>query len=282
MLATLELLEATPDLLPASGRGEEEIGPPFSAVDAPCQRCWVYPHQTSPWRSFCPTCSRILAKAARLGSRSRSATVLWGFVNELPKHLWNREGFYADHVLASYVQDAHHFLLMMNRQELKPWLQELALYHGSNLKGLIQVLPTSGGGKLVSMGDILCRAAYQEARFTMDQLRVRFFAAPYQLLIPHTRDQMGILTFEVADFLSLLEMASVFRTVLFPDEQQSLRQLLALEDPQEQQFYWGRFTGRLNQKAKDMLSAWGIRQWPKHRVKLLYELADYVEFYSAG
>ena len=51
-----------------------------------------------------------------------------------------------------------------------------------------------------------------------------------------------------------------------------------LEDPAEKQFYWGRFLGYLHQEAKDMLTAWGIRHWPEHRVNLLYELIEYVVF----
>jgi hypothetical protein len=55
---------------------------------------------------------------------------------------------------------------------------------------------------------------------------------------------------------------------------------LNLEDTSEEQFYWGRFLGYLSQEAKDMLNAWRIRQWPKGRIELLYELVDYVAFYQ--
>ncbi|RLC65744.1 MAG: hypothetical protein DRI48_06315 [Chloroflexi bacterium] len=276
LLATLRFLEREPDLFPAGG----EIGPPRSALDGPCKRCWVYPRLSSPRRSFCPSCQAVMARAGRLGNLSRQSIVIWSHVNQLPKHLWAREGFYKKHILGSYVHGQHHFLLMMRRRKLKPWLQELLLYHGPNLKGLIQVLPTSGAKKLTAMGELLCRAMHHEARFSMDQLRVRFFSAPYQLLMPHNRDRKGLLTFEVTDFLSLLEMAAVFRTILLPDEQQSLYDLLNLENPAEEQFYWGRFMGLLNQEARDMLSAWRIRQWPHNRVKLLYELVEYVAFYQ--
>ena len=114
----------------------------------------------------------------------------------------------------------------------------------------------------------------------MQRLRVRFFSAPYPLLRPHTRDQLGLLTFDVSEFLSLLEMAAVFRTLLRPEAQQVLHELLNLDDASEEQFYWGRFLGYLSPEAKDMLSAWRIRQWPKNRIKLLYELVNYVAFYQ--
>ena len=276
LLATLEYLTSRPDLFPPG----DEIGPPFSALDGPCQRCWVYPRTPSSRQSYCPSCQAIVTRAGRLGGISRQSIVIWGLVNRLSKLLRMGEGFSDHHVLGAYVHDENHFLLMMPRHELKPWLQELVIYHGADLKGLIQILPTTGAGKGVSMRDILCRAVYHEARFPMDQLRVRFFSAPHQILMPHTRDKQGLLTFEVSEFLSVLEMAAVFRTILRPQEQASLYELLNLEDTSEEQFYWGRFLGFLTQEAKDMLSAWRIRQWPKDRIKLLYELVNYVAFYQ--
>jgi hypothetical protein len=279
LLATLEYLKTEPDLFPAGPVGEE-IGPPHSALDGPCRRCWIYPRQSSPRRNYCPACQAILTRASKLSNRSRQSIVVWGFVSRLPKQLWTGEGFYDSRIWGDYVHDEHHFLLTMRRRELKTWLQEIVIYHGSDLKGVIQIFPTTGTKHETGMGDILCRAIHHEARFSMDRLRVRFFSAPYQLLQPHTRDRQGILTFEISEFLSLLEMAAVFRTLLRPAEQESLRELVSLKDASEEQFYWGRFMGFLSQEAKDMLSAWRIRQWPRHRIKLLYELVDYVAFYQ--
>ena len=81
--------------------------------------------------------------------------------------------------------------------------------------------------------------------------------------------------------MSLLEMASVFRSVLSPTTQQILYGLLNLKDAKEEGFYWGRFLGMLTPQEKDMLNAWKIRQWPRQRVKLLYELTKYVDFSPA-
>ncbi len=156
----------------------------------------------------------------------------------------------------------------------------VVIYHGSDLKGLLQVLPAASA-RQESIGELLCRAAHHEARFPMDQLRIRFYAAPYQVLVPWEREQQGKLTFEASDFLSLLEMATVFRTVLRREEQALLRELVNLKDASERQFYWGRFMGSLSQEAKDMLNAWEVRQWPAARVQLLYELVDYVAFYQS-
>ena len=281
LLATLEYLKTEPDLF-LTGSAGEEIGPPYSALDGPCWRCWVYPRQSAPRHDYCPTCQAIRARAGKVNKRSRHAIVVWGFVNRLPRQLWTGEGFYSERTWGDYVHDEHHFLLMMPRRELKTWLRELVIYHGADLKGLLQVFPPTGAREGASMGEILCRAVHHEARFSMDQLRVRFFSAPYQLLKPHARDQQGLLTFEVSEFLSLLEMAAVFRTMLRPEEQEALYELVNLEDASEEQFYWGRFMGLLSPDARDMLSAWRVRQWSRHRIRLLYELIEYVGFYQTG
>jgi hypothetical protein len=122
--------------------------------------------------------------------------------------------------------------------------------------------------------------AYNEARFPCDRLRIRFFAAPYYVFDPHVYERMGILTFEVAEFMRMLDMAVVFRSLLKPEEQKILRDLLNQSDPNAEQFYWGRFLGSLNNQARDMLNAWKIRQWSKPQIDLLYELTDYVGFYQ--
>ncbi|MEW5956500.1 MAG: hypothetical protein AB1801_02165 [Chloroflexota bacterium] len=278
LLATLEYLETGPEF-----SDEEELGPPPSALTGPCLRCWIYPRcsdQTVPGAALCKTCTAIVGRALRLGDDSRRSIVVWGFVNRLPGRLRERAGFYAGHILGAYVHDPRRFLLMLSKHELKPWLQELVLYHGPELTGLMQIFPTVGIEGRFSMGDILSRAIQREADFGSDRLRIQFYAQPYQVTRPRVRAQEGILTFEVAEFLSLLEMAAVFRTLLRPDEQEALQKLLTMEDAAEAQFYWGRFLGYLSQAAKDMLSAWKIRQWPEGRVQLLYELVNYVGFYS--
>lgn len=285
LLATLKCLETQPDLLLI----EQEIGPPHSALRGPCQRCWVYPRQPSPQQKvhYCRACQAIVNRSHHLGDLSRESIVIWGFVNRLPRQLEGGHGFGAPHygqdsrILASFIQDAHHFLVMLRHRELKSFLQELVIYHGDDLRGLIQIVPTVGVSGDFSMADVLCRVIHYETTFSMDRLRVRFYAAPYQVLIPRVFERKGVLTFDISDFLSVLEMAAIFRTLLIPDEQQLLHQLLTIDDPAEVQFYWGRLMGLLSQSVKDMLSAWNIRQWPRDRIKLLYELMDYVAYYRS-
>ena len=214
---------------------------------------------------------------------ARHSVLVWGTVNQLPRQLETREGFYRDGLLSAYIHDGRRFLLMMFKRQLRDWLQELVLYHGADLTGLLQIFPPTGGKVGNSMGDILSGVVAHEIHSAPDQLRVRFYGAPYQVFAPRQRERRGMLTFEVAEFLRLLDMAAVFRAVLRPGEQEALHELLTLEDPKEAGFYWGRFVGQVNQEAKDMLNAWRIRSWPTERVQLLYELLNYnyVDFSQA-
>jgi hypothetical protein len=272
LLATLRYF-AKP---PRSSLDEPEIGAPFSALDGPCERCYIYSH-CGPDKLYCQFCRTIIERAKRVAFISRKSVIVWGFVNHLPKSWQEGNGVPAKHLVGSYVHEEHRFLMMMNRRKLKSWLQNLILYHGADLKGLIQIFPPLGMRGNISMGDILCYAAHYEPRVPLERLHVKFYSSPFHLLKPRERDRQGLLNFEAAEFLSLLEMTEVFRALLYPAEQRQLRELLDLNNPKEEQFYWGRFLGQLHLEAKDMLAAWRIRQWPKSRIKLLYELTDYAE-----
>ena len=280
LLATLMCLETQPDRL----LHEAEIGPPPSALHTPCQRCWIYPRarDLATTSEYCPGCQSIVTAARRLSDLSRASAAVWGFVNRLPDQI-DRPGprEASSGLLGVFSPDPNHFLVMLRHRELQPFLQGLVLYHGADLKGLIQIIPTVGRQGGLHMGDLLCRVAYHEANFSMDRLRVRFYAKPYQILRPHVLDRKGLLTFDMAEFLSALEMAAVFRTLLQPHEQKMLHELLTStrDDPAEAQFYWGRVMGLLNTPAKDLLSAWGVRQWSKDSIELLYDLMDYVVYY---
>ncbi len=256
---------------------DKDVGPPLTALARPCMRCWIYPRVDSK-QDYCETCLNIILKAKYLGRSSQASLVIWGFVNQLPENIESSEGFYANHTFASYVHDANHFLLVMDRYMLRKCLQEIIMYHGEGIRGLLQVFPTTGDSKRGSMGDVICKAVHQDSRFSMDMLRVRFFSGPYQLFATSRRDKKGLLTFEITEFLRFMEMAYIFRKLLKPDEQEMLQELVSLNNKKEEQFYWGRFIGYLNQEAKDMLNAWKFRQWSDHRVKLLYELIAYVPF----
>ena len=274
LLATMRCIASTPHIFP----DEENMGPPLSGTHKPCLRCWMYPCENSHFNHYCRTCRTILNRARTLGNISRSAVVIWGFVSYLPRQLMTKEGFRGNYIFGYYVHDHNHFLAMIKKRKLRPWLREIYIYNGSDIKGLIQIFPTVGEGVRGNMSDILCRAIHQETRFPMDRLRVRFYPDPYQLFTPRIREEKGLLTFDGPEFLALLEMAAVFRSIFPPDEQDLLYKVTNLNDKREKEFYWGRLMGILNDNAKDMLSAWKVKQWPKNKIRLLFELTDYVTY----
>ena len=277
LLATLQYFQNHSSDL---SQTQKAISGPISLFNRPCKRCWFYHCHDNQKLLYCKTCLAIIARAKMLGHQSRQAIVVWGHVASLPKQLESKTGFYSSNIQGSYIHDAQHFMIVMNRFKLKPWIQELLIYHGTDIKGLLQIFPTTGQIKRGTMGDIICRAIHQDSRFPMDMLRIRFFSNSYQLFTPHVREQKGLLTFEVRNFLKLLEMASIFRSLLLPEDQQILRDLTNVKNKSEEQFLWGRITGYLSSEAKDMLNAWKFRQWSKNQIVLLYELLDYVKYTS--
>ncbi len=273
LLATLDSLDTDPGLFD----GRDGPGPPITLFDRPCRRCWVYPPAGGA-ATLCKACRAVMAGNDRRKDDRAWSAAIWAHVNRLPAGLAGRTGFYADRIQGAFVRDERHFLLILERRRLKAWLQETLVYHGAALKGLFQVFPAVSGAGKRSMGEILCRAVQLDARFPMDVLRVRFYPKPNQLFFPKKRDQQGVLTFEVTAFLRLLEMSRVLRSLLRPDAQDLLRELLELKDKSEEQFYWGRFMGMLTPEARDMLEAWRIRTWARPQVQLLYEMFNYAEY----
>jgi len=272
LLATLRYLSENPDVSSA----RTQIGPPHCATGGPCRRCWIYPRMEDA-EPYCKDCSEILQRTHGLSTVSRHAAILWGFVNQLPEEILQWSGKNRnDRLLGSYIHDANHFLVAIDRRELRYWLQDLTVYHGFDLRGILQIFPTTGAGTRTCMGDVLCRAIHRDLYLPMGQMHIRFYSVPYQLLKPHLRDLKGMLTFDLSEFLNLLEMAEIFRALLWPEEQKDFYELLSLREKKEFQFYWGRFLGRLEQRARDMLTAWNMRQWPKNRIRVFYELLDYV------
>lgn len=278
LLATLAYLEAHPAITEEAG----ELAAPLTALHPPCERCWTYPRAT-PMARYCPTCRAIRKRTRAVYHTSLYTTFVWGYVTQLPRQLRDNQRSTAASdpsalALAAYVHDDRHFLVALRRRKLKPWLQELMLYNGADLKGLLQIFPSTGK-KSPGMHQLLIRIVHHESRFPPDQLRVRFLAAPHYVFHLHDYDREGVLTFGVADFISVLEMASVFRTILLPDEQKMLRSLLKADDMAKAQFYWGRLLHMLSDEAKDMLNAWRVRTWSQAQVDLLYRLSDYVNYY---
>ncbi len=274
LMATLRCLREMPAVAT-----QQEIGSPHSGLSGPCWRCWLYQRTVSPKGEsrYCAFCHAVNAKLWGVANLASGSVVIWGNLNRIPLQLLDTGARQRNGRGDYYVHDENRFLLMMPRGELKLWLQELTLYHGLDLYGLLQIFPSKATLPNLTMGDLLCLAVHHEADLAMNRLRVRFYSSPFHMIRPRIRDREGLLTFEISEFLSLLEMAEVFRTILKPWERKELLDLLRIGDPLQEPFYWGRFLGNLNQQAKDMLASWRIRQWPTNRIRLLYELVDYAD-----
>ncbi len=263
-------LIGTLQFLAEEGPPVEWPGPCFSALDGPCRRCWICPRVEG--GEYCVCCDKILSHGATMARHVRFSVVIWADVNNLSQ--WS----FGDRVpfLGVYVHGRGQFLLLMDRHNLQPWLQSLVLEYGTALSGLLRFFPTMGSGARIGMGDILTRAIHTPDPVPKDRLEVHFYAAAHEVIRPQVRRRKEALHFTVVDFLGLLEMAEVFRAILNPEQQQELKRLLTQDRPAEQAFYWGRFVGALNQQARDMLDGWSIRNWPLPKIRVLYELLDYV------
>lgn len=275
LLSTLKLISEEADLFSQ----KMEISSPCSALNSPCQRCWIFPRLKED-DDYCEICSAIISGVKGFGKISHHSAVIWAYTNRLPKQIKDSKWLNQNSIFALYNHDNNRFLLILHRRGLKDWLQELILYDGADLRGLIQIFPTVGPSSDFGMGEILCRAIHHEATFPMDQLRIRFYSVAYSILRSQLLDHKGVSTFEITDFLNMMSTAVVFRALLRPDEQKALYDLLNINRTTEQKFHWGRFQGNLNKDARDMLNAWKIMRWPKDKVNLLYQLIDYVELYQ--
>jgi hypothetical protein len=272
LLATLKYFSENPDI----DFSKLKKGGPLSAIGNLCQRCKVYAPIVirKKHTRYCGICGKIIELKEPMVPKSNRAIVIWGYVNQISRRL--RESKPSEFFYGIYVHDDQRFLAMMHRQHLKQWLQDLVIYSGLSLKGLLQIFPSLREFRTHNIGDYLSWAVHHEASLSQDQLRVRFYTQPQQIINPKKREMEGLLTFHISDFINMLEMVEVFRVYLYPQQQKDLLELLNLNDPKEEQFYWGRFLGQISQEAKDMLSAWKVRQWTKPQTQFFYHLINYV------
>ncbi|MEM7532117.1 MAG: hypothetical protein AAF639_08075 [Chloroflexota bacterium] len=266
---------------------EVQPSPVPNALSTPCHRCWLYPPQ--PGSEYCAMCHDIRHGTLRTGKEARRSLVVWGYVSFLPHPLREGNQFQDAHILASYVQDDNHFIVMIYNHHLQAFLQELALYHGTELKGYLQIFPSMGPkSDNLGIGDILCSVMQKESYYPLDLLRIRFYTNPYDVLEDDGEDDgidpysdlhvANALTFEFSEFLRLLETAFILGTILNSDDRQLLFDLLNATDETEQTFYWGRFMRILDQRGRDLVGAWNMRQWPQYQIHFLYELMNYVDY----
>ena len=135
LLATLQYLGEHPD----APTEPTPLGPPHCATGGPCRRCWIYPRAQDDTQ-YCQTCREILRYRLDYTSTARHTTLIWGFLNQLPVEVLrqpdaNRQQF----LVGCYIHDTNHFLVAMDRHGLKLWLQELTVYHGLELRGILQI-----------------------------------------------------------------------------------------------------------------------------------------------
>ncbi len=268
LIATIDAM----NISPAPFQDETVMGEVACGIRGPCSRCWIYPRL--PEAPHCKTCHTIVTESGKLGPASRECLLIWGYVNAVPECL--KQGVRPYQTRAIHIRDASHFLAVVPGSGLASWLKEVLIHEGSDTRGALTIFPTTGKKNTFTMGDILCRAIQHDSRHPMDRLRIRFFSKPGQLKAPHLREQQGILTFEATEFMGLLEMATLFKSILRPKEREMVKEVSGLVDQNEKAFHWGRLMGALNIQARDLLADWKVRQWPQSRIKLLYELTEYV------
>ena len=126
----------------AAHRRQRDLGPPPSALTA---RASGVGSTRARRAATAPPARRSWIRRGSCRATVLRSVVVWGFVNRLPRPDRAAAGFGGgEHPRPCMSQDDRHFLLMLSHDELKPWLQDLVLYYGAELKGLLQIFPTTG------------------------------------------------------------------------------------------------------------------------------------------
>ncbi|WP_045221527.1 type III-I CRISPR-associated protein Cas10i [Desulfonatronum thioautotrophicum] len=273
LLATLDRLAEAPSDLQG-----DTLGPPLETLDGPCERCMLYPRVDN--HRNCRGCASIMGQRYRFRPASREVLLVWGCLNRLPYSIASRTGpararLSPDGLNGFFILDDRRFLKVIPRWTLKNWLQDILLYD-DELHGLLQIFPTYSARQGLCMSDLLCHVVFREANIGTNNLWVRFYAEAYHVRRPQVLDKENLLNFPASEFLGMMNMGEMFQTLLSFHDQEILRKLLLSDNLNESQFNWGRFQGLLEQDARDMLDVWQIRQWPKARVQLFYDLLKFV------
>ena len=255
---------------------ESTMGQSVHGINGPCTRCWIYPRLSD--SSHCRICNSIVTRSRELGRASRKCLLVWGNVNFLPDSIKENSDLGENKARSVFIKDEKHFLAVVNGYDMTEWFRRIVHDNEADLKGLFTIFPTTGKKDTFNMGDILCRAVHYDSRFPMDKLRVRFFSRAGQLKVPHMREKLGILTFEPSEFLSMLEMATLFKSILRPEDQEMVKEIIGIKERHEKAFYWGRLMANLSIEARDMLTDWEFKEWSENKIKLLYDFTDNVPF----
>lgn len=254
--------------------------PPSGLFRVPCERCGFFPASPENRSPRCAVCQEIHRAGNEFQRTAGFARALWGHVNRIPRMLSGKKPAESPLVLGLHVHDEHHFLAMFPTRRTLDFFQRLMLYDGHDLKGFLQIFPTVSRNHRNRMSDLLIRAGHYDGLFPMDALRIRCFTKAHQLFNPGKFDTGdGRITFDAADFMSLLEMARICRRLLNPLEQDMVRNYAESAERRgtEESFAWGRMTASLSPEARDMLIAWDFRNWPLERSRYFFDLFAYVD-----
>ncbi|GAB4521913.1 MAG: hypothetical protein Fur0018_03000 [Anaerolineales bacterium] len=278
LIATLHLLDEQPDVFL-----QETIGHPFSALHGPCKRCGIFLRISDREEKadsskielpdYCPACRQVRLRTARLHQAVRTSVLIWGQLSSVPTL-----PAIQDPLPVYYRHDEQHFLLALPRLDLQDWFSNLLLYHGLSLHGLMQIFPAIPDTQGNTIGDLLALLPAFEAAYPPDKLRVRFYPLGHMAFNSQPYERTGTLTFEARDFLGHLEMAGVFRSLLLPDQQETVFEILRMKNLQESQFHWGRLLHELPPGPRDMLLSWNMRSWSKNQLRLLDKLRPYAKY----
>lgn len=275
LFATLKILATQPDLFETAA----EIGPTHSATADLCRRCWTYAG-TSKYRAkpCCPICHNIQTYAKRFGVHAQDAIAIWGSVDMPAKECRNLADVLRRGSIVSYVHDDRHFLSMIFRRRLKTWIENILLYR-PDMAGHLVIFPPRSN-RYICTGDTMARILYAAPDYPTDRLWIYFYDKVFHLFSANRSNKQSVPIYDIGTFKGLLEAAAVFRSLLTPNIQEAVHELLHLKNNHEECFYWGRLLNLLKPEAVCMLEAWRFRHWPKSQLNLFFNLMNYVEYYS--
>jgi hypothetical protein len=262
------------------GGRKYEPPPPETLFRTPCRRCGFFSAVPGSAPPDCPTCEEIRRTGKRMDRTAGFSRILWGHVNRIPRMIAG-DGHASPELLGRYIHDDHHFLAMFSGKGTLPFFRRMLMYDGHDLKGFLQIFPAVSAGHRNRMMDLLIRACHYDAVYPMDALRVRCFTRAHQVFHPGRYETPeNRITCEASEFMSLLEMARIFRNLLTPVEQKMLGEYA--DAPEDRgagdAFLWGRMMGALSPAARDMLVAWDFRNWPAERARYFFDMFAYVDY----
>ena len=190
--------------------------------------------------------------------------------------LWSTlEDFLPKNVIGHIDLDYRSGLIMCYRKDIQSWLQDLVLFYGESLKGMLEIFPTMGQGSIIGMGDILSTAKHEASSLSYNKMWIRFYPESWQLLETKKRHDNGILTFSLSEFIAFIEKANVFKEIIPYRFRSDIYDLIVNSNIKSESYYWGKLKRSLNKKSIDLIDSWQLKAWNKEQLEILYELSNY-------